>query len=144
MSNADNPSKGSKFEDIVREFFSHKGLALESNFSVGVGVSSLHKPRKFDLGCAEPPIIVECKSHAWTEGGNAPSAKLSVWNEAMLYFLAAPTQYRKIFVALQHSRGEESLAEHYVKRFRHLVPRGVEIWEVSPDGKFGRCVYTGA
>ncbi|MBI3304034.1 MAG: hypothetical protein HYZ72_18365 [Deltaproteobacteria bacterium] len=144
MANADNPLKGAKFEDVVREFFLREGLALDSHFSVDVGVSSLRKPRKFDLGCAEPPTLIECKSHTWTEGGNAPSAKLSVWNEAMLYFLAAPTQYRKILAALQHSRGGESLAEHYVKRLPHLVPRGVEIWEVSLDGKFGRCVYTGS
>jgi len=144
MGNADNPSKGAKFEDIVRDFFSREGLALRSNFPVDVGVSSLRKPRKFDLGCVEPPTIVECKSHTWTEGGNAPSAKLSVWNEAMFYFLAAPPQYRKILAALQHSRGDETLAEHYVKRFHHLVPRGVEIWEVAADGKSGRCVHTGS
>jgi len=144
MGNADNPSKGAKFEEIVRDFFSHEGLALESNFSVEVGVNSLRKPHKFDLGCANPPTIVECKSHTWTEGGNAPSAKLSVWNEAMFYFHAAPPQYRKILAALQHSRGMETLAEHYVKRFRHLVPLGVEIWEVAADGKSGHCVHTGA
>lgn len=143
MANADNPAKGSKFEDIVRGFFSRNGLSLERNFSVEVGVSNLRKPHKFDLGCAGPPTLVECKSHAWTEGGNAPSAKLSVWNEAMFYFLAAPSQYRKIFASLQDSRGAETLAEHYVRRFRHLVPRGVEIWEVSANGTFGRCVYTG-
>ena len=143
MGNADNPATGSKFELTVRTFFARNGLDLERNFSVDVGVSGLRKPRKFDLGCTEPPTLVECKSHAWTEGGNAPSAKLSVRNEAMFYFLAAPPQYRKVLASLLHRRGSETLAEHYVKRFRHMVPRGVEIWEVSADGKSGRHVYTG-
>jgi hypothetical protein len=143
MANADNPSKGSKFEAVVREFFQRKGLSLQPNFSVDVGVHSLLRPHKFDLGCGKPPTLIECKSHTWTEGGNAPSAKLSVWNEAMFYFLAAPSEYRKVFVSLTHSRRNETLAEHYVKRYSHLVPRGVEIWEVSADGTSGRCVHTG-
>jgi hypothetical protein len=144
MGSADNPSKGRKFEEIVRDFFSRAGFNLEHDFSVDVGVSSFRKPHRFDLGCAKPPILVECKNHTWTGGGNAPSAKLSVLNEAMFYFFAAPPQYRKILVSLQHSRGAETLAEHYLRRFRHLVPRGVEIWEVSADGKSGRHVFTGS
>jgi hypothetical protein len=141
MGNADNPSIGAKFEEAVRHFFSKKRLALQSNFWLDVGFGSVRKQRKFDLGSSQPPILIECKSHTWTEGGNAPSAKLSVWNEAMLYFLAAPSQYRKILAALEHSRGGETLAEHYVRWFSHLVPRGVEIWEVSADCKSGRRVF---
>ena len=144
MANADNPATGASFEETVRRFFSARGLPLESNHSVAVGAGSERRPRRFDLGCANPPTLVECKCHTWTRGGNAPSAKLSVWNEAMFYFLVAPSQYRKILAVLAHTRGSQSIAEHYVTRFRHLVPPGVEIWEVSLDGKVGRAVFIGS
>ena len=118
------------------------GLNLEKGHSVDVGAGSLKKARRFDLVSSIPPTLVECKSHTWTEGGNAPSAKLSVWNEAMLYFLVAPQGYRMILAVLAHGAQGESLADHYVKRFQHLVPPGVEIWEVASDGSSGRHVFT--
>jgi hypothetical protein len=143
MGNADNPAKGARFESLVREYFRGQGLDLYPNQAVSVGASSAKRSRIFDLGSDTPPVLVECKSHTWTRGGNAPSAKLSVWNEAMFYFMVAPPQYRKILVALDHRRGLESLAEHYVKRFGHLVPIGVEIWELASDGRSGRLVHKG-
>lgn len=143
MSNSDNPATGAKFEDAVRVFFRTVDLHLEKGHSVDVGTGSAKKARRFDLGTSKPPTLVECKSHTWTEGGNAPSAKLSVWNEAMFYFLVAPQSYRKILAVLANTRRGESLVDHYVKRFEHLVPSGVEIWEISSDGLSGRHVFTG-
>jgi hypothetical protein len=128
MANSDNPRRGRDFENAAREFFRNKGLALETDFPVRVGVGKSYAFHKFDLASEDPPILVECKRHTWSAGGNAPSAKLIVWNEAMLYFLAAPSQFRKILFVLRSLRNGESLAEHYLKRFRHLVPDGVEIW----------------
>ncbi len=143
MGNSDNPATGAKFEDAVQLFFRQRNLLLEKDHSVDVGVGNLKKGRKFDLGSSTPPTLVECKCHIWTEGGNAPSAKLSVWNESMLYFLAAPQRYRKILAVLAHTRQGQSLADHWVSRFQHLVPMGVEIWEVGSDGLSGRLVFTG-
>jgi hypothetical protein len=57
-------------------------IVLTKNFSVPVGVSEAKKPHHFDLGSESPPVLVECKSHTWTEGGNMPSAKMTVWSEA--------------------------------------------------------------
>ena len=141
MANKDNPSRGSKFEGLVQQFFGRHGVTLQRNFSVDVGVGSERRPRKFDLGSSRPPVLVECKRHTWTEGGNAPSAKLTVWNEAMYFFAVAPPKYRKILAVLRHLRGGESLAQHYVRRFSHMIPRGVEIWELGHDGTSGRRVY---
>ena len=62
----------------------------------------------------------------------------------MFYFLIAPTSYRRILAVLADWRGSESIADHYVKRFSHLVPKAVEIWEVAADGKSGRSVFTGS
>lgn len=76
-------------------------------------------------------VIVECKSHRWTAGHNIPSAKLTVWNEAMYYFHAAPGGYRKIlFVLKDLRRGTgESLCSYYLRTYGHLIPDDVEFWE---------------
>lgn len=84
-------------------------------FKISVGVGNTKKPRKFDLGSDNPPILVECKSHAWTVGGNIPSAKMTVRNEAMYYFHMAPGSYRKVLFTLRSMRADTSLAAHYVK-----------------------------
>ena len=60
-----------------------------------------------------------------------PSAKMTVWNEAMYYFATAPRKYRKILFVLRDVRTTtgESLAEYYVRTYHHLIPPGVEVWE---------------
>ena len=129
-----NAHVGSQFENDARLFFETKGLNLSSKHRIPVGVEKLTKPREFDLGSEEPPCIVECKSHTWTESGNIPSAKLTVWNEAMYYFHMAPRQYRKIFFVLKDftSKRNESLAGYYLRNYSHMVPSGVEFWEYDP------------
>lgn len=127
IGSASNSQAGSDFETAARAFFDKQGIPLVRNFSVSVGVGDVKKMHRFDLGSADPPVIVECKSHTWTQGGNMPSAKMTVWNEAMYYFYAAPTFYRKIFFVLKHNRREQSLATFYLKTHGHLVPADVEL-----------------
>ena len=86
MANTDNPRTGAEFEQLVQAFFAKQGLSLVTNLGIPVGMGAAKKVHKFDLGSENPPVLIECKCHVWTEGGNAPSAKLTVWNEAMLYF----------------------------------------------------------
>ena len=76
-------------------------------------------------------MLVECKSHRWTTGGNVPSAKVTVWNEAMYFFHLAPMQYEKVLFVLRHfdARRRESLAEYYVRNYGHLIPNDVKILE---------------
>lgn len=136
-----NPATGARFERLVREFLAGEGVSLEPNFAVPVGAGSVKKPRKFDLGSKDPAVLVECKCHVWTVGGNAPSAKLTIWNEAMLYFAFAPSHYRKLLVALRTVRRGETLAEHYLKRFAHLIPPGVELWELDSVSGTGRRLH---
>jgi len=124
-----NAHVGNEFEDAVCEYFRRQGLSLTRGFKISVGVGDTKKPRKFDWGSDDPPILVECKSHAWTVGGNIPSAKMTVWNEAMYYFHIAPDSYRKVLFTLRSMRADTSLAAHYVKCYGHLIPSGVEIWE---------------
>ena len=95
-----------------------------------VGLSS-KKKHCFDLGAATPKIIVECKSHKWTAGANVPSAKMTVWNEAMYYFHLAPKNFRKILFVLHDKRRRdgESLLSYYKRTYYHMIPQGVEFFE---------------
>jgi hypothetical protein len=129
IGSASNTQAGNDFETAARTFFSQQGISLVKNFSVPVGVGEAKKMHRFDIGSENPPVLVECKSHTWTQGGNMPSAKMTVWNEAVYYFYLAPANYRKIFFVLKHRRREVSLASYYLETHGHLVPDGVELWE---------------
>ena len=126
-----NAHVGRDFERRAIGAFADAGISLRSDFSVEVGVSDSKKTHKFDLGSEEPPVIVECKSHRWTKGDNVPSAKMTVWNEAMYYFSCAPSQYRKILFVLRDTRATtgETLSQYYIRTYSHLIPHRVEIWE---------------
>jgi len=141
MANSDNPRRGAEFEVVALNLFSDLGYQLSRNLQVEIGISSLRKPHAFDLGSLQEKLLVECKFHTWTAGGNSPSAKMSVWNEAMYYFLAAPSDFRKILFTLKSERNGETLVHHYVKRYEHLIPDGVEIWEYDSGSKSAMCQY---
>ncbi len=132
-----NTQAGNDFEAAARVFFMQQRISLVKNFTVPVGIGEAKKPHRFDLGSEDPPVLVECKSHTWTQGGNMPSAKMTVWNEAMYYFYAAPAHYRKIFFVLKHSRRDQSLATYYLKTHGHMVPEGVELWELDIESGSG-------
>jgi hypothetical protein len=141
--NRTNPGRGSAFEAIVQLYFARQGLELARPHKVPIGASDEKRLHKFDLGSDDPPILVECKFHTWTEGGNAPSAKLALWNEAMYYFSLAPPRYRCILAVARAVKVDQSLAEHYLFRYRHMIPSSAEIWEFEEtNGAFvGACVY---
>jgi len=143
MANKDNPKKGAIFEEAVGRFLGTQNICVRRSFAVPIGVGDLKRPRKFDLGSDEPKVVVECKSHSWTEGGNAPSAKMAAWNEAMYYFSLLPGDYRKMmFVLLSRFDPEgETLLAYYIRRFSHLIPHGVEIWEFDADSDSADLVH---
>lgn len=126
-----NTQVGRDFEDAAVAALKAAGVDVQKRFAASVGVGALRKRHRFDLGSADPPILVECKSHRWTSGGNVPSAKLTVWNEAMYYFAIAPLGFRKIFFVLRDYSDSRkiTLADHYLARYRHMVPEDVEFWE---------------
>ena len=139
ISNAD---VGSDFETAAQEWFVNEGVRLQRNYRVEVGLFK-KKERKFDLGSSEPPVLVEFKSHKWTSGGNVPSAKITVWNESMYYFLLAPAGFRKVLFVLRdvsEKRGE-SLAEYYVRNHSHLIPDDVEILEYDGSSMTAAVSY---
>ena len=130
-----NTKVGSDFEDVAKAALLKAGLRVEPRFSIAIGVAERRKGHRFDLGAASPKVIVECKSHRWTTGGNMPSAKMTVWNEAMYYFAIAPKDFRKILFVLRdyNERREATLAEYYIKIYLHLIPDEVEVWEYDDN-----------
>ena len=144
LGSTSNSQVGRDFETAAQDYFRQKGISLQKGHSVQIGVSS-KKDRKFDLGSDDPPVLVECKSHTWTRGGNVPSAKITVWNEAMYLFLLAPQRFQKVLFVLRdfNERRSESLAEYYVRNYSHLIPDDVEIWEYD-EFNFSIANVTGA
>lgn len=118
----------------VRDCFASKGFSLSQRVNLEIGISG-HKHHDFDLGDKQKKLIIECKAHKWTEGKNVPSAKMSQWNEAMFFFYAAPNGYEKILCVLKDFSRErnETLGEYYVRRYSHLIPHDVEIWELDEE-----------
>ena len=138
-----NAHVGRAFELIAQQFFALQGIDLQPGHTIDIGIGPEKKPHAFDLGCESQKVLVECKSHRWTAGDNIPSAKLTVWTEAMYFFHAAPPGYRRILFVLKdlRRRNGESLASYYLRCNRHLVPAGVEFWEY--DEATGAAVRVG-
>jgi len=134
-----NTHVGKEFEKIAKEFFATKKcLHLQNNISVNIGING-KKLHKFDLGDLNKKILVECKSHTWTEGNHVPSAKMTTWDQAMYLFYATPKSFRKIFFVLKaySPKREETLAEYYIRTNSHLIPKDVEFWEFDECTKEG-------
>ncbi len=103
-----NAHEGKKFEITAKSFFYEQGIELEENFGLELGLGDIKKTHAFDLGNPKEKIIIECKSHRWTKGNNIPSAKLTVWTEAMYFFSLTPNGYRKIFFVLRDFSQKET------------------------------------
>lgn len=132
-----NAHVGREFESAAVAALASAGISVSRDFTVEVGVGASKKLHKFDLGSELPPVLVECKSHRWTSGDNTPSAKMTVWNEAMYYFHCAPGHYRKILFVLRDERKttRETLAAYYIRTYGHFIPADVEIWEYDEPSK---------
>jgi hypothetical protein len=129
-----NTQVGRDFEAVAQAFFERKGLPLQRNIKIDIGING-KKAHAFDLGNPTERVLVECKSHTWTEGTNVPSAKMTAWNQAMYFFYATLSTYRKIFFVLRDfsEKREETLADYYIRTYTHLIPADVEIWEYNED-----------
>jgi len=125
-----NTQVGRVFEAKALKFFRGKGLVLQRNLKLDIGINGT-KSHAFDLGNAKKKVIVECKSNTWTGGGNVPSAKMTAWHQAMYYFHAAPRTYRKILFVLRDlsKKRNKTLADYFIQASPHLIPADVEIWE---------------
>jgi hypothetical protein len=129
-----NAHAGREFEEIALNYFESINIMLHKTLTLPIGAGNVKKLHTFDLGCNSSEhgnIIVECKSHTWTSGGNVPSAKLTVWNEAMYYFFLASKDYRKIFFILKDYslKRRQTLGDYYIRTYNHMIPYDVEVLE---------------
>lgn len=131
-----NTRVGIDFENLTFEFFKNKFPSLKKSFQLPIGHNK-KKKHKFDMGCLKQRVIIECKSHTWTEGNKVPSAKLTTWDQAMLYFFLAPGDYKKIFVTKHDIRPKlgETLCSYYLRTHFNVIPDKVEFWEVDEATK---------
>jgi len=135
-----NSQIGKEFEEIALEYFRKKGIELEKQYTIEIGLDS-KKNHRFDLGNND--TIVECKAMRWTETENVPSAKMGSWNEAMYYFSLAPKRYKKIFFTERHysEKHRKTLLEYYIDNYYHLIPNDVVLYDYDTDNN--RCkIYT--
>lgn len=134
-----NAAVGAAFEEQVQVFFASFGIGLTPSIPVPLGFSS-QKNHAYDLGCVDQRILVECKSHTWTATHKVPSAKMTTWDQAMLYFHATPGNYRMILCVLRDycEHRKETLADYYIRTHGHLIPPGVEIWELDSTSGHGK------
>ena len=129
---ASNAHAGSEFEIQAKLILELKlGFDLVEQLPVQIGLAHTKKLHRFDLGSEANKTIIECKSHTWTKSGNIPSAKITAWREAMLYFISADNEYRKILFTQRSNRklNKETLAEYFIRLNKHIIPKEVEIWE---------------
>lgn len=126
-----NAHVGADFEKVALLYFETQGIRLIRDFPLELGVHRNKKRHNFDLGSTDPKIIIECKSHRWTAGSKVPSAKMTTWNEVMLYFHIAPKDFKKVFFALHDKRQttRETLVSYYKRTYYHLIPKDVEFLE---------------
>lgn len=140
-----NTHVGNEFENLVRGYFKDRlKVELKKVFPLEIGISKLKKIHNFDLGTdIKSNIVIECKAHTWTEGGNVPSAKLTVWNEAMYYFYLAPNKYRKIFCIQKDysEKRDKTLGGYYLDKYGHMIPSDVEIWEFDLEKGTHKIIF---
>ena len=123
-----------------KKHFTKQGLLLNSGVTVPIGING-KKSHSFDLGNNGEKVLVSPKAHRWTEGGNVPSAKLTVWNEAMYFFYASTwLPQNSGGIARLSTRRNETLGEYYIRTYSHLIPMDVEVWEYDESEKTGKKI----
>jgi hypothetical protein len=68
-----NAHVGATFEQKAAAALALEGMTVHAAFVLPVGIGDVKKAHRFDLGSRTPPVVIECKSHRWTTGGNVPS-----------------------------------------------------------------------
>ena len=130
-----NTQIGIDFENLVITALEYNfGLKLQKRIRIPIGLHE-KKDKIFDLGSIEQKIIIECKSHTWTESGNVPSAKVNAFLYDMYCLSLLPKGYQKIFVMQKcfSKKRNLTLCEYYIKNKNHLIPQDLLIYEFDCD-----------
>jgi len=61
----------------------------------------------------------------------------------MYYFVASPKGFRKIMFVLYDfsEKRKETLAQYYLRTYKHLVPSDVEFWEYNESNLHAEKLY---
>ncbi len=134
--NSENLEVGKAFERLVKEWAElYYDCEFDSEKPVRIGDPP--KPHKFDLVSIDENIVIECKCYTWTEGGNVPSAKLAMLDEAILYLRSISFPAKKI-IAMRFSWDEKkkkSLATYFCEKKGHLLG-DISVYEFDDNGGF--------
>ncbi len=119
-----NTQAGKDFENYVFNFFELKGIHLESQKKVEIGINA-KKKKAFDFG--NNSILIECKSQTWTETGKTPSAKIKNWSDAMFCFYLAPKNTKKLFCVEMsfNQKNCKTLVDYFIEHYYYLIPSDV-------------------
>ncbi len=132
--NRTNPRRGRDFEERAVKALTKK-FDTEFEMQYAIKIGNPPTEHRFDLVSKDKKYIVECKCYSWqTKGGNIPSGRIAALNEALLYLSYAPRKtYRYIILPKSlHNTREETFAQYYVRRFKHLFD-GVKVLEIDED-----------
>ncbi len=132
--NSENPKVGKAFQVFVKVCL-QKRFNMEFSCEAAIEIGSPPRPHNFDCASSDRSIVVECKCYTWTIGGNAPSAKLAQFDEALLYMSFLPEQTMKIIAVskAETSRPGLTLADYIYQRKGNLM-RDVLLYEIDTDG----------
>ena len=139
-----------KFEELVGKYLNDEGLNVNRDLPVEISINGIEGTHKFDW--SSDTLLVECKANNWLGGqgegtnsqGNYPGSKIAAVNESLLYFIAATKQHdKKLFMVKTEKRGElqETFAQYYVRRFQHLIPKDVKVYEFDTHSKEAECIW---
>lgn len=141
-----NSHVGRNFEDIALAYFQNLKFSVKKDYPIQLGFSR-KKQHRFDLGGKDYKgyeVVIECKSHKWTSGNKVPSAKMTVWNEIMLYFSLVSRDIKKVLFVLKDKspKRQETLAGYYIRTYSHLIPKGVIIMEFDEVKNSVKTIYS--
>jgi len=107
-----NAHAGRDFESATKDFFATEGIQLSFDLALPIGVGDVKKEHTFDLGNREGRVIVECKSHTWTEGGMPPvqSSRCGTKPCTTSTLLRLSTARSYLFSNISVTRGKKHLA----------------------------------
>ncbi|WP_205793642.1 hypothetical protein [Methanosarcina sp. MSH10X1] len=138
--NSDNPIVGRMFQELSTVLLSeYYNKPFSADIAILIGEPA--KQHKFDCVSEDKQYVAECKCYRWTEAGNIPSAKVAAINEAVLYMLFLPAETVKIIIMEKatHVKKNETLAEYYVRTYRHLL-KGIKVLEIDTNNKTIRAI----
>lgn len=129
-----NTQAGKDFENKIYTFLANHKLFLDKQKKVVIGINA-KREHAFDFG--NDSILVECKSQIWTESGNAPSAKIKNWSDAMFSFYLSPKRYKKLFfVEMSYNQKYcKTLLEYFIEHYFYLIPSDVILIDYYTENK---------